>query len=321
MNAPLNLGARDVAPPIPLEFDGTKDDRPFWVRYSPLRFLGNREAAPAKQSRRARIKSAKPLTLSEKIGIVTSIITAATAIAAGGKYVFGIFSPIRLEIGLPPIIEFRCSNTRFDGYECLRAEYPQSFNVTLTAALLLRAIGESTKDATITHATATIERRGAESELPAKLTWLWSADFVPGQAFQRKQVTAMSLSGGESKSQEMWFFPMQEHCGTKNAAECPNSSKNFVTWLSFLSSIAGVDHTKPLKDTAFEIAFNFKYREGEDRLEKEKEILCELEVTDVLKRMADPSTKGKEGVLLVSAPCIPFERKKTTPTEGKSKSS
>lgn len=242
---------------------------------------------------------AKKLELKDAIGIATSLITAIAAVFAGAKYVFGFFTPVQLEIELPPVIEFRCSRANFDGAACMNGTYLDHSHMTVTAALYLRATGDPAKEATITSALATVTN--LRTKASHVLTWLWSADFVPGKNFERKQVTASSLKGGEASAQEMWFFPLEETCGGASLSECKASRRNFVTWAVFVTDILSADPSLPRNSAAYSIEFFFQYREGKDA--GSKSIKCVVEVSETLQRMANPADKPQNGVLYLSAPC------------------
>ena len=243
----------------------------------------------------------KSIGFKDWVSIGASIVTAAAAVFAGAKYVFGAFTPISLEIALPPLIEFRCSTTSFEAAACTQATRPDDYHVTITSALFLRAIGDPTKEATITEATATIAGLGMPKIQP-KLTWIWSADFVPGQKFERKQVTANSIKGGETRSQEMWFFPLDESCGTATLEKCTGGRRNFIPWLTFVSRVATTSRTVPRAEASFDITFSFKFREG-DAKDKDKSITCTVEISETLQNMANTADKPQHEVLYLSAPC------------------
>lgn len=242
----------------------------------------------------------KRLEVKDVVGIATSIITATAAVFAGAKYVFGFFAPVELEIELPPIVEFRCSRANFDAAACMNGTYPDASHLTLTAALFLRAVGDPGKEATIIEARATVTNL-QKRDTPVVLTWLWSGDFVPGQNFERKQVTASSLRGGEAKSQEMWFFPLDEPCNSSSLNDCAGSRRNFLPWSTFVTNVAVTDRSIPRSSAAYSIEFYFKYREGKEAASKS--ISCSVEVSETLQRMANPADKPDNGVLYLSAPC------------------
>jgi hypothetical protein len=154
----------------------------------------------------------------------------------------------------------------------------------------------------IARATARLRvRSGSPAEY--RLTGLWSADFVPGQTFKRQQVTVQSLHGGESRSQEMWFFPLQEPCGDLRLQECEKKERaNFLTWQAFLAGIHTTDPALSLKQTAYEIGFEFAFKEGE-RV-GQKSITCRVEISNTVRRLADADNYKDKGVLSISAPCV-----------------
>lgn len=240
----------------------------------------------------------------KRIGLISTVGTAVTAVFAGLKYVFGFFTPIGLEIALPPLIEFRCSSTDFDGKACIRGQ-PDRYYMTVSAALYLRATGDASKEATITSAEATIKDRNTGGKVT--LTWLWSANLVPNQDKRkelegaRTQVTAYSLKGGDTRGLEMWFFPLDQACGEKSVSQCNESRANFVQWMAFLRGIMAADVNKPATQSGYEISFRFDYREGDKP--GHKTITCEIESSETLRRMADPVANADRGVLYISAPC------------------
>lgn len=216
-------------------------------------------------------------TLKERVEVVTALITATAALFAGAKYVFGIFSPISLELELPPAIEFRCSEYSQDaGRTCLQDGRVSS--MTVTAALFLRASGDSTQEATVTHATAEVKRRWLP-DVKHELTWFWSADFVTGQEIRRRQVTVQSIKGGEARSAEMWFFPLEEACPAGSTVQnCKAQAEaNFVAWGEFLGDIAKERDGMPADKAAIDLKFAFHYREGKEQ--KVKEVTCVVTVT------------------------------------------
>lgn len=244
----------------------------------------------------------KPLEAKDIVSIATSVITATAAVFAGAKYVFGVFTPVKLEIELPPIIEFRCSKANFDAAACMNGTYPDEAHLTVTAALYLRATGDTSKEATIVSARATVT--DLQQRTPARvLTWLWSGDFVPGRNFERKQVTASSIKGGEARSQEMWFFPLDEKCESSSLKDCSTSRRNFMPWSSFVTHVALTDPSIPRTKAAYSLEFYFQYREGKES--DSKSISCIVEISDTLQRMANPADKPQNGVLYLSAPCRP----------------
>lgn len=238
--------------------------------------------------------------MKDLVAIATSLITAVAALFAGAKYVFGFFTPVKLDIELPPIIEFRCSRLNFDPAACMQGTSPDNSHLTITAALFLRALGDPSKEATIKSATATIIPVDRPSEA-RKLTWLWSGDFVPGQKFERKQVTAHSLKGGEARSQEMWFFPLDEPCGSLSLNDCTHGRRNFVPWLTFVTDVSTTDPGMPRTKAAYEVQFVFDFREGDKS--GSKSVSCVVEVSSSLRKMADTGDKRDNGVVYLSAPC------------------
>lgn len=238
----------------------------------------------------------------EWVPVVSSALTALTVILAAAKYLFGFFSPIELQIQLPPVIEFRCSSPEFQGWDCLQGPRPDLYHLTITAALNLRAMGEATKEATITGASATL-RPGPGPARTYKLTGLWSADFVPGQPFRRQQVTVSSLRGGESRSQEMWFFPIADRCDSLPLQDCQKKERaNFLPWQEFISSLHAVDPKLPLRTTAYEVEFVFDYKEGERS--GRRSIACHVEISNTVRRLANPDNYRDRGIVSLSAPCV-----------------
>jgi len=245
--------------------------------------------------------AAKPsrTTLKQRLELIGTLATAVAAFFAAGKYVLGWFSPIELEIELPQVVELRCSNYLHNVDECTKGSRPDESHMTVTAAIYLRATGDSSKEATITYATATVTQRSNPSR-PYKLTWLWSADFVPGQQFQRKQVTVSSIKGGETRSQEMWFFPLEEPCGATMLALCDTKSRvNFVPWLNFYTALALTDPKSAVDRNALDVAFEFHYRQGTEA--KVRSVSCMIEISPTVQRMATP--REDRGVLAITAPC------------------
>ncbi len=253
----------------------------------------------------AKLSGEKKGKLSERIALVSSAGAAISVIFAGLKYVFGFFTPVGLEIALPPLIEFRCSSTDFDAKACVRGA-PSRFHLTVSAALYLRATGDASKEPLITDATATITDRSTGRVLTT-LNLLWSANLVPNQDKKkdlegaRTQVTAYSLKGGDGRSEELWFFPIDKSCGNVPPSKCTTSRANFVPWTDFLRSVLMADADKPANQTGYEVWFQFDYRhDGESGWQK---VGCAVEISDTLRKMADPVINESQGVLYVSAPC------------------
>lgn len=216
-------------------------------------------------------------TLKERVEVLTALTTATAAFFAGAKYVFGLFSPIALELELPPAIEFRCSEYSQDaGRTCLQDGRTSS--MTVTAALFLRASGDPAQEATVTHATAEVKRRWLPDSKQA-LTWFWSADFVTGQEIRRRQVTVQSIKGGEARSAEMWFFPLEEACpaGATVQACKSKAEANFVAWGDFIGDLGRDREALPAEKAAIDLKFAFHYREGKEQ--KVKEVTCVVTVT------------------------------------------
>lgn len=257
--------------------------------------------------RKSTPSESKTKAIGERIGLISAAGTAIAVVAAGLKYVFGAFTPIELEITLPPIIEFRCSDPDFRPVACI-SRPEDRWHMTATAALHLRAVGDPSKEATITRATATVRNRQTHTE--TELTWLWSANLVPSAdrapspEGRRIQVTGYSIKGGEARSHEMWFFPMDVPCRNLPIVNCPDGRKNFVEWVTFLRSLSLADPARPADATAYEVRFKFTYRE--DDKSKELPISCLVELSQSVRRMADMERNSRAGVLYVSAPCRPI---------------
>ena len=240
--------------------------------------------------------------IADWVSVVSSALTALTVLLAGAKYLFGFFSPITLHIELPPVIEFRCSGVDFSGYKCLNSRQAYLYHLTITAALNLRADGDASKEAMITRASARL-RTGTNAQQYV-LTGLWSADFVPGQPFRRQQITVSSLKGGESRSQEMWFFSLAERCDNMRLVDCEGKERaNFLIWQRFITGIRMVDSTLPLRQTAYVVEFEFEYKEGEKKT-RTRGIACHVEISNTVRRLATAENYEDKGVLSVSAPCL-----------------
>lgn len=243
-------------------------------------------------------------TLKERVEVVTALITATAALFAGAKYVFGLFSPIALELELPPAIEFRCSEYSQDASRaCLQDGRTSS--MTVTAALFLRASGDPTQEATVTHATAEVKPRW-QSEAK-QLTWFWSADFVTGQEIRRRQVTVQSIKGGEARSAEMWFFPLEEACPPGSTVQaCKSTAEtNFVAWGEFIGDLARDRDALLAEKAAIDLKFAFHYREGKEQ--KVKEVTCVVNVTPKARAAAlvvDPiNSERTQPVISITVPC------------------
>ena len=114
---------------------------------------------------------------------------------------------------------------------------------------------------------------GPAAESTYTLTWNWTGDFVAGQPFQRKQVTVISLKGGETRSEEMWFFPLQKPCGPLTRKECEEKERHdFLPWATFIAQMQ-TSEDGPLNKSAYKVDFLFKYREGDAKEEGQEDHL------------------------------------------------
>lgn len=167
------------------------------------------------------------------IGATSSLLGAAAILLAAGTYLTRYYGSVALKIDPPLVIEFRCSSESFNASMCFdRARGSIFSHMTVTAAFQLTAVGSDLKSVSISRSTVDVQFGSDDDRY--RLDALWTADFVPGQDFNRQQVVTTSLRGGESVSRELWYFPLSVLCPEKPVSEEDCSERqNFLAWTDF----------------------------------------------------------------------------------------
>lgn len=237
------------------------------------------------------------------ITAIAAVVSSCAVVTAFGTFLWQWFVGIDLEIKLPPVIEFRCSSVNFDSVACFQG----NAYMTVTAGFSVIGKGAQIHQAAIEESEV-IFTIGSNPKT-YRLTALWSADFVPGQEFNRRQVVSTSVRGGQHVTQEIWFFPLPKKCakdGQNKKVGCKEERDNFLEWTKFRNMLLEFKE-KPEKDLKkiIELTFLFTYRKSSwipgRSLLLPKEVKCTVEIGESVYIMAEKLPQ--KDPLYITSPC------------------
>ncbi len=168
------------------------------------------------------------------IGALSAALSAAAIIVAVSSYLLARYGlETELVVSAPEVIEFRCSTASFEPSDCA-GEASNFVYLSLTAAFRISAVGPDLHEAALKgmDALVSIPRSDGTTDV-YRLRSFWSGDLVGTENPGLKQSVPLSLKGGQSISQEIWFsrfrfFARQMHV-MKDRIFCPG----MISSLSF----------------------------------------------------------------------------------------
>ncbi|MEP3670699.1 MAG: hypothetical protein ABJN42_28670, partial [Roseibium sp.] len=185
------------------------------------------------------------------IGALSAALSAAAIIVAVSSYLLARYCfETELVVSAPEVIEFRCSTASFEPSDCT-GESSNFVYLSLTAAFRISAVGPDLHEAALKgmDALVSIPRSDGTTDV-YRLRSFWSGDLVGTENPGLKQSVPLSLKGGQSISQEIWFFPISVLC----ESEACDERQNFLSWHDFKSQL---QTASALKLPGLQVEFRF----------------------------------------------------------------
>lgn len=251
------------------------------------------------------------------IGATASSLTAISVIIGFGTYVLDRHvRSASLIISSPEVIEFRCSAASFRPKDCWGADDKAYTYLSVTGAFRMTANGPAAQEVAITGGTAvvTLESDPGTGSAPGRKTDVyrlrafWSGDLTGSADPGLKQIVPTSLRGGQSISQEIWFFPLSELCGARSSATACEERQNFRPWYKFVGDLdnsinAGIETAK--------IEFHFTSSNGDGVVNEQAPITCTVSLGSSLHRMIERgnlSPDTEDQTIYLTLPCNEFQK-------------
>ncbi len=247
------------------------------------------------------------------IGAGANILTALGVLAAVYFFVRDQVTTVELEVLPPAVVEFRCSTTTFDAKRCFEDKRLEDSHLSISAAFHIAALGPAIHRVSIDGAAVKVRiGKGADPE-PLELHAFWRGDLTGGYDPDLDQVVSASIAGGETISNELWFFPQPVICFDEDRGPCPSERANYRPWHLFYGDVHF--RTWPGKERAPEVKrqihlqFSFEWRRNGER-QPDKLVFCTVDLGKTAYHMIRGREEGLYDPLYITLPCRERERQR-----------